>query len=148
MESIMSRRTLFIGLMLALVLPCLSFAPAATDDRPDLKALAQVRLQAAREVFDETWLLYKRKAEPEGVVYMFSHRLMLSELDCAETIAERTAACQGHLDRMKKMQSLLTKLRDIGFSKKFELKEVDYFVHEARYWNAREEQRQGDLRLE
>ena len=76
---------------------------------------------------------------------MFSHRLMLSELDCAETIAERTAACQGHLDRMKKMQSLVLKLRDIGFSKKFALKELDYFVHEARYWHAREQQRQGDL---
>ena len=144
----MSRRMLFIGLTLVLVLPCLSFAPAATDDRPDLKALAQLRLQAAREVFDETWLMYKRKAQPEGVVYMFSHRLMLSQLDCAETIAERTAACQGHLERMTKMQGIVLKLRDIGLSKKFELKELDYFVHEARYWLAREQQRQGDLRIE
>jgi hypothetical protein len=143
MESIMLRRLVFIGLTLVLVLPCLSFVPAATDDRPDLKALAQVRCHAARDVFDEAWLMYKRKAQPEGVVFMFSHRLMLSELDCAGTIAERTAACQGHLDRMKKMQALLGKLRDLGFSKKFEQKEVDYFVHEARYWHAREAQRQG-----
>jgi hypothetical protein len=145
----MSRRLCFAGLLLVLVLPSLSFSPAATDDRPpDLDALAQVRLQAARTVFDEAWLMYKRKGQPEGVVYMFSHRLMLSEIDCAKTVAERTAASQGHLDRMKKMQALLNKLRDIGFSKKFELKEVDYFVHEARYWHARELQRQGDLRLE
>ena len=144
----MSRRMFFIGLTLVLVPPCLSFAPAATDDRPDLKALAQVRLQAAREVFDESWLLYKRKAQPEGVVYMFSHRLMLAEIDCAETIAERTAACQQHLDRMKKMQSIVLKLRDIGITKRFELKELEYFVQEARYWHAREQQRQGDLKLE
>ena len=81
MESNMSRRMVFIGLTLILVLPCLSFAPAATDDQTDLKALAQVRYQAARELFDESWLMYKRKLQPEGVVYMFSHRLLLSQLD-------------------------------------------------------------------
>ena len=140
----MSRRMVFIGLTLILVLPCLSFAPAATDDQTDLKALAQVRYQAARELFDEVLADVQCKLQPEGVVYMFSHRLLLSQLDCAETIAERTASYQGHLDRMKKMQSMVIKLRDLGFAKKFELKEVDYFVHEARYWHAREGQRLGD----
>ncbi len=124
----MSRRMLFISLMLVLVLPCLSFAPAAMDDRPDLKELAQARYQSARELFDESWVMYKRKIQPEGVVYMCSHRLMLSQLDCAETIAERVSACQGHLDRMKRMECMVIKLRDLGFSKKFELKEVDYFA--------------------
>ena len=38
----------------------------------------------------------------------------------------------------------MLKLRDLGFAKKFELKEVDYFVHEARYWLAKEAQREGD----
>jgi hypothetical protein len=143
-----SRRILFSGLMVVLVLPCLSFAPAATDDRPDLKALAQVRYQSAREVFDETWLMYKRKIQPEGAVYMFSQRLLLSQLDCAETIAERVAAYQAHLERMKKMQAMVLKLRDLGFSKKFEIKELDYFVQEARYWHAKEAQRQGDATVE
>jgi hypothetical protein len=140
----MSRRKPITGLALVLVLPCLSFAPAATDDRPDVKALALVRYQSARELFDESWLMYKRKIQPEGVVYMFSHRLMLAQIDCAETIAERVAACRGHLDRMKKMQAMVIKLRDLGFSKKFEIKETDFFVHEARYWLAREEERHGD----
>jgi hypothetical protein len=144
----MWRRIVFSGLMLVLVLPCLSFAPAATDLQPDLKALAQVRYQSARDAFDESWLMYKRKIQPEGVVYVFSHRLMLSQLDCAETITERVAACQGHLERMKKMQAMVIKLRDLGFSKKFEVKELEYFVNEARYWHAREAQRLGDVILE
>jgi hypothetical protein len=59
--------------------------------------------------------MYKRKIQTEGAVYMFSHRLMLSQLDCAETITERTEAYRGHLDRMKKMQSIVIKLRDLGF---------------------------------
>ena len=139
----MSRRILFCGLMLVLVLPCLSFAPAATDDQPDLKALAQVRQQSARELFDETWVMYKRKFEHEGAVYMFSQRVMLSELDCAETVAQRVAAYQGHLDRMRRMQSLVIKLRDIGVSRKYELKEAEYFVHEALFWHAKEAQRLG-----
>src|SRR5262249_5958477 len=88
-EQRMTRRILYLGLPVLLVLPCLSFVPAATHDRHDLKDLAQVRCQSAREVFDESWLMYKRKIQPEGAVYMFSHRLMLSELDCAETINER-----------------------------------------------------------
>lgn len=144
----MSKRIQLSGLVLVLVLPSLSYAPAATGDRPDVKVLAQVRCQSARELFDETWLMYTRKLQPEGVVYTFSHRLMLSELDCAETVADRIAACQGHLDRMKKMRAIVTKLRDIGFTKKFELKETDYFVHEARYWLAREQERQFDPKHE
>jgi hypothetical protein len=136
---------MFCGPIVVLVLPCLSFAPAATDDQPDLKVLAQVRYQSAREVFDETWLMYKRKLQTEGAVYMFSHRLMLSQLDCAATINERVAACQAHLERMKKMQAMVIKLRDLGFSKKFEVKELDFFVNEARFWHAREAQRLGDV---
>jgi hypothetical protein len=139
----MARRILLSGLMLVLVLPWLSLAPAATDDQPDLKALAQVRYQSAREVFDEVWVMYKRKFEHEAAVYMFSQRLTLSELDCADTVAERVAAYQGHLDRMKRMQALVIKLRDIGVSRKYELKEAEYFVHEARFWHAREAQRRG-----
>ena len=92
--------------------------------------------------------MYKCKLQPESVVYMFSHRLMASQLDCAETLVARTTAHQGHLDRMKKMQSLVLKLRDVGFSKKFEFKEVAYFVHEARYWHERERQRLGDAPIE
>jgi hypothetical protein len=141
-ESIMSTRLTLFGLMLVLVSPCLSLAPADTDDQPDLKTLAQVRYQSARELFDETWVMYKRKIQTEGAVYMFSHRLMLSQLECAETITERIEAYRGHLDRMKKMQAIVIKLRDLGFSKKFEVKQVDYFVNEAKYWHARESERQ------
>jgi hypothetical protein len=144
----MSRRILCLGLPVLLVLPCLSFAPAAIGERRDLKALAQIRYQSAGELFDESWLMYKRKVQPEGVVYMFSHRLLLAQLDCAETIAERVAAHQAHLDRMKKMQDMVIKLRDLGFSKKFEVKELDFFMHEARYWHAREAERQGDATIE
>jgi hypothetical protein len=144
----MSRRHVWAGGVLLLVVPCLSMAPAATDERPDLKALALVRVQSARELYDEAWIMYKRKIQAEGAVYMFSHRLMLSELDCAETISARVAACKGHLDRMKKMEGMVIKLRDLGFAKKFELKEVDYFVKEATYWQAREAERQGDFRME
>jgi hypothetical protein len=40
---------------------------------------------------------------------------------------------------MQKMQSMVSKLRGLGYSKKLELKEIEYFVHEARYWLAREQ---------
>ena len=139
----MFRRTLLTTLTCVLVLPCLSFAPAVSDDRPDLKALALARYQSAREVFDEAWVMYKRKAQSEGAVYMFSHRLTLSQLDCAGTVAERVAAYKGHLDRMKKLQAIVHKVRDLGRSNKFEVKEVTYFVDEATFWHVREQTRIG-----
>jgi hypothetical protein len=49
---------------------------------------------------------------------------------------------------MQKMQAIVLKLRDLGFSKKFEIKELEYFVHEARYWHAKEAHRQGDAAVE
>jgi hypothetical protein len=121
------------------VLPCLSFAPATNDDQPKLAALAEARLQSARELFDEAWLLYTRKGLSESAIYTLSVRLLTAQLDSDETAAGKIAAYQEHLDRMQKMQSMVSKLRGLGYSKKLELKEIEYFVHEARYWRAREQ---------
>jgi hypothetical protein len=135
----MLRRTQLIGLTLGLVLPCLSITPAAKEDPPKLEALAQARYQSARELFDEAWLLYTRKGLSDNAIYTLSVRLMTAQIDAAGKPAARIAACQEHVDRMQKMQSMMAKVRGLGYSKKLELKEVDYFVHEARYWLAREQ---------
>jgi hypothetical protein len=139
----MSKRILLLGLGAALVFPSLSLAPAATERQSDLKTLAEIRYQSARGLFEEVWLMYTRKGQHETGVYMFSHRLMLSQLDRAENIAERVVASQHHLERMEKMRALVIKLRKIGHSNKVEQLETEYFVHEARYWLAREQERAG-----
>lgn len=135
----MSQRIRLLGLSLALMLPSLSFAPAATDDRPDVAALAEARYQSAHELFDEAWLLYTRKGLAENTVYSLSVRLLTAKLDSAPNAAGRISAYQEHLGRMQKLQSMMSKLRGLGYSKKLETKEIDYFVHEARYWLAREQ---------
>ncbi len=96
--------------------------------------LAEARYQSARELFDEAWLLYTRKGLSDNGIYTLSVRLLTAQLDSAAKPAARIAACQEHLDRMQKMQSMIAKVRELGYSKKLELKEIDYFVHEARYW--------------
>jgi hypothetical protein len=139
----MSKRILLLGVTAALVLPSLSLAPAATERQPDLKALAETRFQSARALFEEVWLMYTRKGQSETAVYMFSHRLMLSQLDRAGNISERVVANRQHLERMERMRALVSKLRGIGHCSKVEQMETEYFVHEARYWLAQEQERQG-----
>jgi hypothetical protein len=127
-----------IGLALGLLLLGISLAPAASEDQPNLAELAGARCQSARDLFDEAWLLYTRKGLSENGVYTLSVRLLTAQVDSAGNAAGRIAAYQEHLDRMQKLQAMMAKVRGLGYSKKFELKEAEYFVHEARYWLARE----------
>jgi hypothetical protein len=127
-----------IVLTVGLVFPCLSMAPPTSEDQPNLEALAQARYHSARELFDEAWLLYTRKGLSESGVYTLSVRLLTAQVDSVGNAAGRITAYGEHLDRMQKLQAMMAKVRGLGYSKKFELKEADYFVHEARYWLARE----------
>jgi hypothetical protein len=135
----MSNRTRLIGLTFVLMFASLALSPAATDYPPKLTELSEARYLSARELFDEAWLLYTRKGLSENTVYTLSVRLLNAKLDVAADAPGRIRAYQEHFDRIQKLQPVVSKLRGLGYSKKLEVKEIDYFVHEARYWLAREQ---------
>jgi hypothetical protein len=136
-DIIMSTRTRLTALTLALVLPCFSFAPAATDDKPELAALAEARYQSAREFWDESWVVYTRGGMGPMNMSLISLRLLEAQLDRSEKDADKIAACQAHLDRITKMQAIATKVRRLGFSSKYEIKEMEFFRRDAEFRVAR-----------
>src|SRR5262249_44690917 len=110
------------GLLLALS----SFAPAPPDPPgppaaipPDpvaaIGALLQARHRAARKQFDETWIYYKQARTDAFPVYVWSHFVLQTQFDLGDKQADRIAALEAHLDRMKRLEELLKKVRRLGF---------------------------------
>jgi hypothetical protein len=134
-----------LGLVSILILT--SFAPAPPEPPPDpspippdqaayLSALLQARHRAAQKQFDETWVYYKQARTDAFPVYVWSHFVLQTQFDLSEKQSDRIAALEAHLDRMKKLDELLTKVRRLGFGQAIEVKAVEYYRIEAEYWLA------------
>jgi hypothetical protein len=128
--------------LLGLLLAGLSFAPAANwQAPPNLSPLATARYKAALKQFDETWSYYQQSRIDSYQVYVWSRLVLDCQLDQAQNKAERVAALEGHLARMKKLQALITKVRRIGFSRSYDVGAAEYYRLEVDYWLAREKAR-------
>ena len=131
------------GLLLAL----LAFAPAPPEAPPPpapippdqaatLVALLQARHRAAQKQFDETWIYYKQARTDAFPVYVWSHFVLQTQFDLSDKKTDRIAALEAHLDRMKKLEELLKKVRRLGFGQAIEVGAVEYYRIEAEYWLA------------
>jgi hypothetical protein len=143
------------GLLLAI----LSFAPAPPEPPPGppaaippdqaaaLVALNQARHRAAQKQFDETWIYYKQARTDAYPVYVWSHFVLQTEFDLSDKKSNQIAALEAHLDRMKKLEDLLKKVRRLGFGQAIEVGAVEYYRIEAEYWLAHARaQAQGAVR--
>jgi hypothetical protein len=130
---------------LGLLLVVLSFAPAPADPArppipPDqaaaLTALLEARYRAAVKQFDETWVYYKQARTEAFPVYVWSHFVLQTRFDMTDKRDEQIAALQEHLDRMRRLEELVKKVRRLGFGQSIEVGASEYYRLEAEYWLA------------
>lgn len=143
-----------VGLWLATV----SLAPAAPDPPPDmaepaphlaepaphlaepprdLAPLAQARYAAALRQYDETWSYFQQARIDSYQVYVWSRLVLDSRRDIAVKPAEQITALEEHLDRMRKLESLIKKVRRLGFGRSYDVGASEYYRLEAELWLAR-----------
>ena len=131
------------GLFLTIV----SFAPAPPEPPPPpallpadqvaaLAGMLQARHRAAQKQFDETWVYYTQARTDAFPVYVWSHFVLQTQFDLSDKKPDQIAALQAHLDRMKKLEELLKKVRRLGFGQRIEVGAVEYYRIEAEYWLA------------
>jgi len=126
---------------LGLFLACLSFAPAppvaaASKEADLLKKLAEARFQSSLKAYDESWAFYRQARTDPYFTYSWSRMVMLAQFELSDKKADRIASVQGHLDRMKKLELLVARVRQVGFQRKMDILGADYFVREAELWLA------------
>jgi hypothetical protein len=140
-------RLCLVGPLLASV----SLAPAAPDPPlhladpppgragppPDLTPLAQARYAAAVRQYDETWAYYQQARIDSYQVYVWSRLVLDSRRDLAVKPAEQITALEEHLDRMRKLESLIKKVRRLGFGRSYDVGASEYYRLEAELWLAR-----------
>ncbi len=137
MLSFGSRRQM--SLVLGLVLSGLSLAqgPPPPTPKPDLKSMAQARLDLAVKQFNETWAYYQQARIDSYQVYVWSKLILDSRTDMAVTPADRMTALDEHLTRMKKLEVLIKKVRRLGFGRSYDVGSSEYYLREAEFWIAR-----------
>jgi hypothetical protein len=127
------------GIMLAGVsLAAISFAPAPPADDNPLAAMANARREAARKQYEETWAYYQQARIDSYQVYVWSKLILDTQREMAEKPPERLAALESHLARMKKLETLIAKVRRIGFGRSYDVGASQYYRLEAEFWLARE----------
>jgi hypothetical protein len=130
---------------LGLLLVVLSFAPAPADPAaarppipPDqaaaLAALLDARYRAAVKQFDETWVYYKQARTEAFPVYVWSHFVLQTRFDMTDKRDEQIAALREHLERMRRLEELVKKVRRLGFGQSIEVGATEYYRIEAEYW--------------
>jgi hypothetical protein len=130
MSSLYRRQVILVGLSLAVV----SFAPAPPAGPTPVSALAQARLQAAIKQYEETWTYYQQARIDSYQVYVWSKLILDSRREMAEMPAERLAALEDHRKRMIKLESLIKKVRRLGFGRSYDVGASEYYRLEAEHW--------------
>jgi hypothetical protein len=134
----MHRRSLWLGLLNLGV----ALAPAPQDPPAPAQApaapvsLADFRVQAGVKAYDTAWLYLSENRIGIDEVYRWSRRLLEAQREANPEKASQVAACEGHLERMKKLEFKVVRTRRIGFSNTLEVVGVDYYCKEAEFWLA------------
>jgi hypothetical protein len=136
MVSPMKRRLLSWGLLLV----GLSSAPIGQENQaPRPKApleTAERRYRAAVKQFDLIWQYYQQNRVETFDVYLWSRLLLDSRRALNDKPADRIAACEEHLDHMKKLEVLIKKIRRLGFGRSNDVGGSEYYRIEAEAWLA------------
>src|SRR5271166_4208131 len=108
MISAKKRQTLCWGLLLAGA----SVAPVPQGQEARKQPpLAEARYNAARKQFDLIWQYYQQSRVDSFEVYLWSRLLLDAGKGNSVKPDQRIAACEEHLDRMKKLETLIRKVR-------------------------------------
>jgi len=98
--------------------------------------LAEARYNAALKQFDLTWQYYQQSRVGSFDVYAWSRLLLEAKRGVSGRQADQIAAYEEHLDRMKKLETLIKKVRRLGFGRSSDVGASEYFRIEAEYWLA------------
>ena len=124
--------------MVALALLVVSTA-AAVAAPPDAKVspeLLRARLDAAQEAYELAEALYRQgNGEPEAV-YRWSHRWLAAQQALTGTKAERAAATEAHLTRMKRLEEVAKAGVRVGTRSPLDQSAAKFYVAEAEVWLA------------
>jgi hypothetical protein len=131
------RAVVCLGIVLAVV----SFAPAPATEPTQLSTLAAARYQAALKQYEVTWSYYQQARIDSYQVYVWSRLVLDSHRETTDKPAERVAALEDHLSRMKKLEALIKKVRRLGFSNSYDVGASEYYRLEAEHWLEREKTR-------
>ncbi len=136
-EVSMNRRRLCFGLfvLFAALAPAPQDAPLSLSPQ-DLASLAAARVKAGVTAFDLAWLYYSENRIPSEKVYRWSRWLVEAQLEASVNKAGRIAAYEDHLERIKKLETKIRRIRQIGFGDSLDVVEVDFYRKEADFWLA------------
>jgi hypothetical protein len=130
MASLKGLRWLFPGLIVS----CLLFAKAPSAEPSKIESLGKARHEAAVKQYDETWAYFKQARIDSYQVYVWSRLVLDCRRDMAQKPAERITALEEHLDRMNKLETLITRVRRLGFGRSYDVGAAAYYRLEAEYW--------------
>jgi hypothetical protein len=119
---------------LGLLLAAVSFAPAQPEKANAVSPLAEARYHAAVKQYDETWAYYRQARIDSYQVYIWSRFVLESRRGIAVKPAEHVTAIEDHLDRMKKLEELVKKIRRLGFGRSYDVGASEYYRLEAELW--------------
>jgi hypothetical protein len=126
------------SLATTLFLTGLLVAPAPPDNQPaELSSLAQARFQAAIKQYELTWSYFQQARIDSYQVYVWSRLVLDCRHDISDKPADRIAAIEDHLIRMKKLEALIKKVRRLGFGNSYDVGASAYYRLEAEYWLAK-----------
>jgi hypothetical protein len=129
--------------ILTLLLAGLSVAPAAPEVPAKPSPLAEARYQAAEQQFEIIWSYFQQNRTDSFQVYVWSRLVLDARREMGETPADRRAALEGHLARMKRMEELVKKIRRLGFGLSSDVGASLYYRLEAEHWLARASEKAG-----
>jgi hypothetical protein len=124
------RRPLLFGLALA----SFSVAPAPPDMPPKPSPLAEARYKAASRQFEEVWAFYRQSRTDSFLTYDWSRLVLESQQDLSDARADRIAALEAHLERMRGLEALVLKVRKLGFGFSTDVGATAYYRIEAERW--------------
>ena len=87
--------------------------------------------------FEIIWSYFQQDRTDSFQVYVWSRLVLDSRREMGETPADRRAALEGHLARMKRMEELIRKIRRLGFGRSSDVGASQYYRLEAEHWLAR-----------
>jgi hypothetical protein len=130
----MSHTALPRVVILGLALAALSVAPAPPEVPPRPSPLAAARLKAAAKQFKEVWAYYQQSRTDSFQTYYWSRLWLESQQDVSDDKDGRIAALEAHLERMKRLQALVLKVRKLGFGFSTDVGATEYYRTEAERW--------------
>jgi hypothetical protein len=107
---------------------------AAPDPKEKLTALLKEKRDAAQRTFDITWQNYREGRRGAEGLYWWSRRWMEADQQLSEQKADRTAAAQKHVERMKDLEAIIRELRRNKLATIDELTAAEFYRSEAEIW--------------